>query len=197
MKERIRKIRKHLDITQQEFADRLGVKRGAIANYEVGRNEPTDSVISLICREFNVREEWLRTGEGEMFKPRPTDTLDRLAYENNFSNADYVVIEKFVSLQPQKRKELLGKVFDFLHEVEAALSDTEPFAPAYNGTEAPLPMDDFIKNYRASKSVNNEEAEPTTEELEEMYKKRISSSAPNTESSASNTTDDIKRVKNA
>lgn len=197
MKDRIRKLRKILDLTQQEFADKIGVKRNTIGQYEIGRNEPIDTVINLICREFNVREEWLRTGEGEMFKPRPTDTLDRLAYENNFSNADYVVIEKFVSLQPQKRKELLGKVFDFLHEVEAALSDTEPFAPAYSGTESPLPMDDLIKNYRASKSDNNEEAEPTTEELEEMYKKRISSSVPNTESSASNTTDDIKRAKNA
>lgn len=67
MKERIRKLRKHLDLTQQDFADRLSVKRGAIANYEIGRNEPTDAVISLICREFNVREEWLRDGTGEMF----------------------------------------------------------------------------------------------------------------------------------
>lgn len=68
MKDRIKKLRKELDLTQQEFADRIGVKRGGIANYEIGRNEPTDSVISLICREFNVNETWLRTGNGEMFK---------------------------------------------------------------------------------------------------------------------------------
>lgn len=67
MNERIKKLRKYLDLTQQEFADRLSVKRGAIANYEIGRNEPTDAVISLICREFNVNEEWLRNGTGEMF----------------------------------------------------------------------------------------------------------------------------------
>ena len=64
MKDRIKKIRKELDLTQQEFADRIGVKRGGIANYEIGRNEPTDSVISIICREFNVNEDWLRTVEG-------------------------------------------------------------------------------------------------------------------------------------
>ena len=69
MKDRIRKIRRDLDLTQQEFADRLGVKRGAIANYEIGRNVPADSVVSLICREFNVNEEWLRDGTGEMFAP--------------------------------------------------------------------------------------------------------------------------------
>lgn len=64
MNERLKKIRKKLGLTQQEFADRLGIKRGAIANYEIGRNEPIDAVISLICREFGVNEVWLRTGEG-------------------------------------------------------------------------------------------------------------------------------------
>lgn len=64
MNERIKKIRKYFDLTQQEFADRLHIKRGAIANYEIGRNVPIDAVISLICKEFAVNEVWLRTGEG-------------------------------------------------------------------------------------------------------------------------------------
>lgn len=67
MNDRIKKVRTALGLSQQEFADRIGIKRGAVANYEVGRNEPIDAVISLICREFNVSERWLRTGEGEMF----------------------------------------------------------------------------------------------------------------------------------
>lgn len=67
MNERIRKLRRTLDLTQQEFAEKLGIKRNTIANYESGRNEPIDAVVSLICREFNVDEEWLRTGNGEMF----------------------------------------------------------------------------------------------------------------------------------
>ena len=68
MNERIKELRKALDLTQQEFADRLGIKRGAVANYEIGRNTPIDSVIILLCREFRVNETWLRTGEGEMFQ---------------------------------------------------------------------------------------------------------------------------------
>lgn len=69
MHDRIKKIRKEFNLTQQEFADRLGIKRGGVANYEVGRNEPADAVISLICREFNVNEQWLRDGTGDMFPP--------------------------------------------------------------------------------------------------------------------------------
>lgn len=67
MKGRIKQIRKELDLTQQEFADRIGIARGNVGAYEVGKNAPSDAVISLICREFNVNEHWLRTGQGEMF----------------------------------------------------------------------------------------------------------------------------------
>lgn len=67
MKDRIRKLRKHLDLTQREFAEKIGVKQNTVAQYEMGRNVPIDTVISLICREFSVREEWLRNGTGEMF----------------------------------------------------------------------------------------------------------------------------------
>lgn len=68
MKNRLKTLRDALNLTQQEFADRLGVKRGTISNYELGRNEPIDAVISLICREFRVSEEWLRVGTGQMLE---------------------------------------------------------------------------------------------------------------------------------
>ena len=69
MHERIKELRLSLGLTQQEFADRLGIKRGAVANYEIGRNTPIDAVVSLICREFGVSEAWLRDGEGDMIVP--------------------------------------------------------------------------------------------------------------------------------
>ena len=67
MNERLKKLRKALDLTQQEFADRIGTKRNTIAKHETDTNVPSAAVISLICREFNVNEEWLRDGTGEMF----------------------------------------------------------------------------------------------------------------------------------
>lgn len=68
MKDRIRKLRKELDLTQQKFADKLGVKRNTVGQWECGINALTGQVINSICREFDVNEEWLRTGEGEMFE---------------------------------------------------------------------------------------------------------------------------------
>ena len=69
MKERLKELRKALGLTQQEFADRLGISRGNIATYETRDGAPGSSVVNLICREFDVNGEWLRTGEGEMFTP--------------------------------------------------------------------------------------------------------------------------------
>lgn len=68
MGERIKELRRILGFTQQSFADRIGTSRTNIAGYEVKKSIPSDAVISLICREFNVNEEWLRNGTGEMFK---------------------------------------------------------------------------------------------------------------------------------
>ena len=129
VKDRIKKIRRELDLTQQEFAERIGIKRNTIANYETGRNDPVDSVISLICREFDVYEEWLRTGEGEMFKPKPSDILDQLAYKYKLFNFDYVMIEKFLAMPPDLRR----AIYDHFHDVDAALAEMDPYAPAYSG----------------------------------------------------------------
>ena len=68
MKDRIKAVRKALGLTQQALADRLGIKQNTVAQYEIGRNEPIDAVVTLLCREFRVNETWLRTGEGEMFQ---------------------------------------------------------------------------------------------------------------------------------
>lgn len=73
MNERLKKLRKSLDLTQQAFADRIGIARGNVGAYEVGKNAPSDAVISLICREFNVNENWLRDGTGEMFIEQTRD----------------------------------------------------------------------------------------------------------------------------
>ena len=73
MNERLKKLRKELDMTQQEFAEGIGIKRNTMATYESGRNEPIDAVISLICTKYNVNENWLRTGEGDMFNEVPRD----------------------------------------------------------------------------------------------------------------------------
>lgn len=118
MNERIRKLRRLLDLTQQEFADRIGMKRNTVANYETNRNEPSASVIALICREFKVNEDWLRTGTGEIFSPKATDALDALAKERNLTHGVYVFLEKLLNLKPEYQQVFV----DLSLEVAAALA---------------------------------------------------------------------------
>lgn len=66
--ERIKKVRKESDLTQRDFGAQIGTTQNAIASYEIGRREPSAAAINNICKTFNVREAWLRTGEGEMFE---------------------------------------------------------------------------------------------------------------------------------
>lgn len=118
MNNRIKKLRKELDLTQQKFGERIGVKGNTIAQYESGRNEPIDAVITLICREFGVNEEWLRNGTGKMLAPDPGNELDALASKYNLSAADQILIEKYVSLKPGARETILSFITDVVSALD-------------------------------------------------------------------------------
>lgn len=73
MNERIKELRKQLELSQKDFGGRIGVKQTTVAGYENGTRVPIDAVINSICREFNVSEIWLRTGKGQMFNELDDD----------------------------------------------------------------------------------------------------------------------------
>ena len=134
MNERIKKLRRALDLTQQEFAARIGSVQNTITGYETGRRAPSSQVISLICKEFGVNEEWLRFGTGEMFVPSPTSELDALAARYpQMTHETYVFIEKLVSLPESAQNAIMG----FLREVVEGFGDVEPGTAALPGRTAP------------------------------------------------------------
>jgi transcriptional regulator with XRE-family HTH domain len=112
MKDRLKKLRLNLGLTQTEFADRIGSAQNTITGYESGRRNPSNPVISSICKEFNVNEVWLRTGEGEMFLPASNGGLDTLAVKYNLSNRDYMFIEKLLK-NPSAREALEDFCIEF------------------------------------------------------------------------------------
>lgn len=107
MNERIKEIRKKEGLSQQKFADKLGIARGNIAAYEVGKNAPSDAAISLICSKFNVNEEWLRTGNGEMFKEIPNKFSFYLGQiEGGDDEFIKDLIEVYMELDPYSKRAL-------------------------------------------------------------------------------------------
>lgn len=73
MNKRIAQIRKEYALSQQDFADRIGITKNFVSLLETGNRVPSDRTISDICREFSINESWLRTGEGEMMRPVSRD----------------------------------------------------------------------------------------------------------------------------
>lgn len=112
MKERIKELRSFLGLTQQKFADRLGLKRQTIAAYEIGNIEPRNSTLLLICKEFNINEDWLRTGK----KPMQKQMEDKLsAYVPEITDGDDELIKDFIITYmelDQSSKDALKKIMD-------------------------------------------------------------------------------------
>lgn len=108
MKDRIRKIRKENKLTQKEFAERLGIKQNTVASYEIGRIGISDSVIVSICREFNVNEEWLRTGIGDMdnFPKDETAAIVSELLEEKNPTYDIIrsIMKTYQKLDPKSQK---------------------------------------------------------------------------------------------
>lgn len=114
MKDRIREVREHFGLSMEKFGSRIGIGKASISLLESGKNNPSIQTIALICREFGVNEQWLRTGEGEMFEQTRETVLDRLAAEYSLDKEQVSVIENFLDLSPQERTAFLAcmrKVF--------------------------------------------------------------------------------------
>lgn len=121
MNERIKELRKALGLTQQKFADGLGVKQNTIAQYESGRNAPIDAVISLICKTYGVSETWLRTGEGEMFLPvDDDDELAQVMAEIKLSSDELIrtIIKSYWRLDDKGKAAIRQLVSDLAEAVE-------------------------------------------------------------------------------
>ena len=150
MKERIRELRRHLNMTMEEFGARIGLTKSAVSFIESGRNGARDQTVFAICREFGVSEHWLRTGEGEMFEQTRETVLDRLAAEYSLDKEQVSVIENFLDLSPQERTLFLTqmrKVFggpaaqpprraDVSDDVAAAVANVQDEVARYNAEQA-------------------------------------------------------------
>ena len=111
MNNRIRAVRKAVDLTQQEFAQKIGSTQNILANYEIGRRNPSSSVINNICKTFNVNEEWLRTGDGEMFIQRSEEEeIANLVYDlldpkdDDFYNAVLALVQAYSELNDSSQQ---------------------------------------------------------------------------------------------
>jgi transcriptional regulator with XRE-family HTH domain len=158
---RLKELRHSLNLTQAEFAKRIGTVQNTITGYESGRRNPSNPVISAICKEFNVNEEWLRTGEGDMFVKDNDVLLSQLTKKYNLDDSDRKFMERFLALPDEQRKAVLNYA-NFLASTlsNAELSAELAPAPRYELSDpATVDVDTETASYRRELEAQKKAAE--------------------------------------
>lgn len=104
--ERVKEIRKTLDLTMEKFGEKLGVGKTAISNIESGNRNLTEQMSKAICREYNVNYDYLMYGEGEMFDDLPQTIVDELCAQYDLNDFDKALVEMYVSLPAGSRERI-------------------------------------------------------------------------------------------
>jgi transcriptional regulator with XRE-family HTH domain len=104
--ERVKEIRKTLDLTLEKFGEKLGVKKGAISAIENNNRNLTEQMSKAICREYNVNYDYLMYGEGEMFDDLPQTIVDELCAQYDLNDFDKALVEMYVSLPAVSRERI-------------------------------------------------------------------------------------------
>ena len=170
MNTRIKELREHFQLTMEKFGNRLGVKKNTVSQWESGTNSLTDQTITSICREFNVNEDWLRNGTGDMFLPTSRrKEIEKLTNqllaeeEDSFKNRFIAMLADFSVKEWEFLETRLSQLF------EGNYQNHEETSPPLTATK--------------------EDSAPTTvEEAEEEYIKNRLTLAKKTERSASSIT---------
>ena len=112
--ERVKEIRKSLDLTLEKFGKSVGVTKQTVSRIENGVNNLTDQMAKAICREYNVSYDYLTSGEGEMFSDLPDTILDELCMQYDLDAYDKKLLEIYLELPKSARdaiKEIVKKKF--------------------------------------------------------------------------------------
>lgn len=138
MNERIRELRKSLNLTMKKFGQRIGISEGAVSNIEKGNRNVTEQMFKSVCREFNVSEEWLRNGTGSMFVKVDNFSLDEFLEKNGATELEIELAKAYFSLDKEFRRSIVEYFKQFLNKdqplnkklgIPDTIEDFEKFYP--------------------------------------------------------------------
>lgn len=136
MNNRIKEVRKAAGLTLEKFGERIGISNSACSALEKGKNNPSEQSIRAICREFRVREEWLRTGEGEMYLQLTPDQERAAFLSAVISGESSPEVNAFIDALKDTPNDDLKTVIDFVGKVyEAHRKNMADSGSTNNGRE--------------------------------------------------------------
>lgn len=122
---RITIIRNELGLSRQAFGEAVGVSDSVIKNIDYNKTEPKPLLIDMICKSYNVNEEWLRTGEGEMFRQKSQEDIIIDAFGKLMAEDDNSFAKQFIAALAQLTPKEWEKVENFARKVSEFAKNTE------------------------------------------------------------------------
>lgn len=110
MNERIKEVRKFYNLSQEKFGEKLGVTKTAVSKMELGTYNVTDTMLKLICSEYNVNSEWLKTGNGEMVIESDTFSFEEYIKNKDLTELEIDIIKAYLNLDSDVRQSLMKQL---------------------------------------------------------------------------------------
>lgn len=145
--ERVKMLRKELDLTMDRFGEKLGVKKSTISGIESGARGLTSQMATAICREFGVSMEWLQEGTGPMFAEQPSADLGDLVTRYHLDQYDQAFVLEYMELAPEARAIVKQYMMDVLNRAGEIQHDEED------------DIDSKVEEYRQSLLADKERRE--------------------------------------
>ena len=181
--ERLKILRKELKLTQIDFGGRIAVSQGHLTAMENGKRDVTDKTLKVICMEFHVNEEWLRTGEGEMFSESDGTLFDAFAQENRLTAEEQAAARYLLRLTGTQRRAVLDHVRALAREIDAAEEKAEPPASV---SDAPPVSDSSVPDMPPDEEIEAEVSRIRAKMYAKKKTRLILTALPSTENFAEN-----------
>lgn len=117
---RVKEIRKHLDLTMEEFGRKIHLTKSGVSSIEHNRANLSERTINNICREYKVNYSWLTEGVGEMFVSNDDEDaiLEALAEEYNLTELQMKIVRGYIHLNERQRQIISELVMEMVRENE-------------------------------------------------------------------------------
>lgn len=129
--ERVKTIRKSLDLTLEKFGEKLGVGKTAISKIEKNERNLTDQMTKSICREYHVNYDYLVYGDGEMFDDLPQTIIDELCMQYGLNDFDKSLVKTYITL-PESDRIRIKDMMKLLIQNSNILQSQDEDTPSHN-----------------------------------------------------------------
>ena len=129
--ERVKTIRKSLDLTLEKFGEKLGVGKTAISKIEKNERNLTDQMTKSICREYHVNYDYLIYGDGEMFDDLPQTIIDELCMQYGLNDFDKSLVKTYITL-PESDRIRIKDMMKLLIQNSNILQSQDEDTPSHN-----------------------------------------------------------------